>query len=419
MRVALGVTGGISAYKAAELVRELQQRGLDVQVILTAHGQEFIRPLTFAALTGKKVITGMFGDGGTGAEAGFAPNIESAIEHIAVAQSIDLLVIAPATGNCLGKLANGVADDFLTTLYLATKAPVVVAPAMNVNMWEHRATRENVEKLRSRGVRIVEPDAGYLACGMTGPGRLASVEAILDAVLETLGMRPDLRNEVVLVTAGPTREAIDPVRFISNRSSGKMGYAVAEAAYRRGAHTVLVSGPTALKPPEGVEHVAVTSSAEMRDAVLARFSEATVVVKAAAVADYRPQKEAAQKIRSKSRELSLTLEPTEDILAEIAGKKGSRIIVGFAAETPSGTDDLRKSAKSKLEAKHLDLLVANDVTLEGSGFDSEYNTVLLLSRNGLERQLPRLPKIAVANEILNEVVSLRTLCHARQDNERF
>ncbi|MBF8305234.1 MAG: Phosphopantothenoylcysteine decarboxylase / Phosphopantothenate-cysteine ligase [Acidobacteria bacterium] len=397
MKIALGVTGGISAYKAAEVVRELQQRGLEVQVILTTHGQEFIRPLTFAALTGQKVITDMFGSEQQEA------NVESAIEHIAVAQTIDLLLIAPATANCLGKLANGVADDFLTTLYLATKAPVVLAPAMNVNMWEHAATRENVERLRGRGVRIVEPEAGYLACGMTGPGRLAAVEAIVDAALDALGIRQDLKKEVVLVTAGPTREAIDPVRYLSNRSSGKMGYAVAEAAFRRGARTILVSGPTALRPPEGVEHLAVTSSAEMRDAVLARLPDASVVVKAAAVADYRPQKAAAQKIRSKAKEIFLALEPTEDILAEIAPRKGNRIVVGFAAET----EDLRAHAQAKLESKRLDLIVANDVTLEGNGFDSDYNTVLLLSRNGLERQLPRLRKIDVANEILNEVVSLR------------
>ncbi|MGH9783248.1 MAG: bifunctional phosphopantothenoylcysteine decarboxylase/phosphopantothenate--cysteine ligase CoaBC [Terriglobia bacterium] len=401
MKIALGVTGGISAYKAAEVARELQQRGLEVQVILTAHGQEFIRPLTFAALTGQKVITGMFG--AEQQEANPETILESAIEHIAVAQAIDLLLIAPATANCLGKLANGVADDFLTTLYLATKAPVVLAPAMNVNMWEHPATRENVERLRGRGVRFVEPEAGYLACGMTGPGRLAAVEAIVDAALDVLGIRQDLKNEVVLVTAGPTREAIDPVRYLSNRSSGKMGYAVAEAALRRGARTILVSGPTALRPPEGVEHVAVTSGAEMRDAVLTRLSDASVVVKAAAVADYRPQKQAAQKIRSKAKEISLALEPTEDILAEITPRKGNRIVVGFAAET----ENLRTNARTKLESKRLDLIVANDVTLEGSGFDSDYNTVLLLGRNGLDRQLPRLRKIDVANEILNEVISLR------------
>lgn len=401
MKVALGVTGGIAAYKAAEVVRELQRHGIEVQVILTAHGQEFVRPLTFAALTGKKVITGMFGSGER--ESRQEANIESAIEHIAVAQSIDLLLVAPATAHCLGKFANGVADDFLTTTYLATQAAVVVAPAMNVNMWKHPATLENVERLRQRGVRIVEPDAGYLACGMTGPGRLASVEAIVDAAREALGIRQDLKDEVVLVTAGPTREAMDPVRYISNRSSGKMGYAVAEAAVRRGAHTVLVSGPTALQPPAGAEHIAVTSGAEMREAVLARFPEATVIVKAAAVADYRPQAQSAQKVRSKARELSITLVPTDDILAEIAKRKDGRILVGFAAET----EELRSHARDKLAAKRLDLIVANDVTLENSGFDSDYNTVLILGRNGLERQLPRLRKSDVANEILNEVVTLR------------
>ena len=398
MKVALGVTGGISAYKAAEVARELQQRGLEVQVILTAHGQEFIRPLTFAALTGQKVITDMFGSGPQEA------NVESAIEHIAVAQSIDLLVIAPATANCLAKLANGVADDFLTTLYLATTAPVVVAPAMNVNMWEHPATRENLERLRGRGVHVVEPEAGYLACGMTGPGRLASVESIVAKALDVLGLRQDLKSEVVLVTAGPTREAIDPVRYISNRSSGKMGYAVAEAAFRRGARAVLVSGPTALRPPDGVERVPVTSGAEMRAAVLERLAEATVVVKTAAVADYRPQKPASQKIRRTAREFSLALEPTEDILAEVIRRKGERIVVGFAAET----EDLLTNARAKLNAKQLDLVVANDVSQEGSGFDSDYNTVLILGRNGLERRLPRLRKIEVAHEILDEVVSLRS-----------
>jgi phosphopantothenoylcysteine decarboxylase/phosphopantothenate--cysteine ligase len=397
MKVALGVTGGIAAYKAAELVRELQERRLEVQVILTAHGQEFVRPLTFAALTGKKVITRMFGTEDQEA------NVESAIEHIAVAQSIDLLLVAPATADSLAKLANGIADDFLTTLALATKAPVVVAPAMNVNMWEHAATRENVERLRQRGVSIVEPDAGYLACGMTGPGRLASNDAIVSRVLEVLGLREDLKQEVVLVTAGPTRESLDPVRYLSNRSSGKMGYAVAEAAHRRGARTVLVSGPTALKSPDGVELIPVTTAEEMRQAVLGRWPAATVLVKAAAVADFRPRQRVPQKIRKTGQELTLTLEPTEDILSEVAKKKGMRIVVGFAAET----DDLVAHAQDKLRSKNLDLIVANDVSGDDTAFDSDYNTVTILGRDGMKRPLPRLRKFDVAQEILNEVVRLR------------
>lgn len=398
MKVAVGVTGGISAYKVAELVRELQQKGLEVQVIMTAHAQEFVRPLTFAALTGQKVITQMFGSQQQEA------NVESAIEHIAVAQSIDLLVVAPATADVLAKMAQGIADDFLTTLYLATRAPVVVAPAMNVNMWEHPATQENLDRLRQRGVRIVEPDSGYLACGMMGPGRLASTSAIVERVAEVLGLRQDLKNEVVLVTAGPTREAIDPVRYISNRSSGKMGYAVAEAVQRRGARTLLVSGPTALRPPEGVELIPVTTAAEMRAAVLERLPEATVVIKAAAVADFRPQQRAPQKIRKTNKTFPLLLEPTADILSEIVRQKGDRIVVGFAAET----ENLAASARAKLKAKHLDLIAANDVSQAESGIDSDYNTVTILGRNGLERHLPRLNKIEVANEILNEVVNLRS-----------
>ncbi|MBI2817587.1 MAG: bifunctional phosphopantothenoylcysteine decarboxylase/phosphopantothenate--cysteine ligase CoaBC [Acidobacteria bacterium] len=398
MKVALGVSGGISAYKAAELVRELQQKGLDVQVIMTAHAQEFVRPLTFAALTGQKVITSMFGSGQQEA------NVESAIEHIAVAQTIDALVIAPATADILAKMANGVADDFLTTAYLATKAPVVVAPAMNVNMWEHPMTRENVERLRKRGVAVVEPEAGYLACGMTGPGRLAAVEAIAACVLDVLGIRQDLKNEVVLVTAGPTREEIDPVRYISNHSSGKMGYAIAEAAQRRGARTVLVSGPTDLRCPEGVEVIPVSTVAQMRSAVLERLPESTIIIKAAAPADYRPQRRAAQKIKKGAKELSLALEPTEDILCEVAQRKGDRTVVGFAAET----ENVVASARSKLASKQLDLVVANDVTSNGGVFGSEYNTVTIVGRNGLERHLPHMKKSEVANEILNEVVKFRS-----------
>jgi phosphopantothenoylcysteine decarboxylase/phosphopantothenate--cysteine ligase len=365
---------------------------------MTEHAQEFVRPLTFAALTGEKVITRMFGSEHEQA------NVESAIEHIAVAQSIDALVVAPATADCIAKFANGLADDFLTTLYLATKAPIVVAPAMNVNMWEHPATKENIERLRARAVRIVEPDAGYLACGMTGPGRLAANDAIVSATLQALGLSEDLKGEVVLVTAGPTREPIDPVRYLSNRSSGKMGYAIAQASQRRGARTVLVSGPTALPAPEGVEFIPVTTAAEMRQGVLAHWPEATVAIKAAAVADFRPRREAAQKIRKASGILTMELEPTQDILAELGSDKGNRILVGFAAET----EGMLASARGKLDSKQLDLIVANDVSDPTIGFDSDYNTVTILGKDGTERPLPRLQKNEVANEILNEVVLIRS-----------
>ena len=263
MKIALGVCGGIAAYKAAEIVRLLQDRGVRVQVVMTNSAQEFVRPLTFAALSGEKVITGMFSG-----DAGSEPNIDSAVEHIAVAQSIDALLVAPATADVLAKFAQGVASDFLSTLYLATTAPVVVAPAMNVNMWEHPATQQNIEILRQRGVKVVEPGSGYLACGMTGPGRLAENEAIVAATLEALGSSQDLAGETVLITAGPTREKIDPVRYLTNRSSGRMGYAIAEAALRRGARVILVTGPTSLKPPSSAEVVAVQSAEEMKDAVL-------------------------------------------------------------------------------------------------------------------------------------------------------
>lgn len=414
MKVGVGVAGGIAAYKAAEVVRELQQRGLEVQVIMTAHAQEFVRPLTFAALSGKKVITGMFG------ETGGAPNLESAVEHIAVAQSIDLLLVAPATADILAKFAHGLADDFLTTTYLATKAPVVVVPAMNVNMWEHPATRENVARLRQRGVHIVEPESGYLACGMTGPGRLASTDAIIARVMDVLASNVgnadrvsasahDLAGEVVLVTAGPTREAIDPVRYLSNRSSGKMGYAIAEAARNRGARVVLVSGPTNLPAPEGVETVRVSSVAEMRAAVLDRFEQATIVIKAAAPADFRLRQQATQKIHKSGDGLTLTLEPTEDILRELGQRKGGRVLVGFAAET----EDLIGSAGRKLQAKNLDLIVGNDVSGTETGFDSDFNSVIILGAGGFQRELTRLPKTEVAAEILNEIVRLRSRAHAR------
>ena len=398
MKIALGVSGGVAAYKAAELVRRLQQEKLDVQVVMTRSAKEFIAPLTFAALTGQKVITEMFGG-----EAGEPANVESAIEHIAVAQRIDLLVVAPATANVLAKLARGIADDFLSTLYLATTAPVVVAPAMNVNMWEHPATQENLEILRARGVRVVDPDEGYLACGMTGAGRLASVEAIARTVCDVLGIRHDFDGETVLVTAGPTCEELDPVRYLTNRSSGKMGYALADAAQRRGARVILISGPTALTPPAGVECIQVRTAEEMHRAVLERAPECSVVIKAAAVSDYRPVVHHAKKIKRGAGRLTLELEPTPDILADLAREKGDRILVGFAAET----DRLAEHAREKLAAKRADLIVANDVTQEGAGFDQDTNVVSLFARDGREVSFPRMKKFAVANRVLDEVLILR------------
>lgn len=400
MRITLGVTGGVAAYKAAELTRRLQQEGFAVQVVMTRSAREFITPLTFAAITGQKVITDLFGD-----SAGSPANVESAIEHIAVAQRTDLLLIAPATADILAKIARGIADDFLTTLYLATTAPMVVAPAMNVNMWQHAATRENVEVLRARGVKVVEPDEGYLACGMTGPGRLAGIEAIVAAVHETLHILRNLEGETVLVTAGPTCEDFDPVRFLTNRSSGKMGYAVAEAAAQRGARVILVSGPTSLDAPDGVERVQVRTAEEMHRAVLEHFPSCSIAILAAAVADHRPVEKRAVKMKRSKTPSTISLEPTADILADIARMKGERILVGFAAET----DHVAENARKKLAAKNADLIVANDVTAEGAGFDTDTNIVTLFSRDNREQALPRLLKAEVARRILDEVLRLRSL----------
>ena len=396
MKVALGVCGGIAAYKAAELVRLLQDRGVRVQVIMTRAAQEFVRPLTFAALSGEKVITDLFG---SGAE---QPNIDSAVEHIAVAQSIDALVVAPATADTLAKFANGLADDFLSTLFLATKAPVVVAPAMNVNMWENEATQKNIATLKQRGVRVVEPDAGYLACGMTGPGRLAANEAIVTAALEALGATQDLAGETVLVTAGPTREYVDPVRYISNRSSGKMGYALAEAALRRGAHVILVTGPVGLKAPGAAEVVKVETAEQMRDAVMGNLKRATIAIKTAAVADYRPKQAAAEKIKRKG-PLTMEFEPTADILAEIARVRRDQLLVGFAAET----SNVLAHAKDKLERKQLDMIVANDVSKTAIGFDSDRNAVTILTRDGQVIEVAETTKWEVAHRVLDEVVALQ------------
>ena len=403
MRVALGVTGGVAAYKAAELVRRLQQEKLDVQVVMTRAACEFITPLTFAALTGQKVITSMFGADSAAA----APNVESAIEHIAVAQRIDLLLIAPATADILAKLAHGIADDFLTTLYLATKAPVIVAPAMNVNMWEHPATQQNVATLRARGVRVVDPSEGYLACGMTGAGRLAPLEAIAAAACEVLGLKHDFANQTVLITAGPTQESIDPARYISNRSSGKMGYALADAAQRRGAHVVLVSGPTDLPAPEGVDWVPVRTAAEMYAAVLEHAPSANIVIKAAAVSDYRVAEPAASKMKRESGRVTLELEPTADILAELAAgtsaERDAQVLIGFAAET----DRIAEHAREKLARKGADIIVANDITQKDAGFDTDTNIVTLFFRDGREVALPKMSKFDVANQILDRAIDLR------------
>jgi phosphopantothenoylcysteine decarboxylase/phosphopantothenate--cysteine ligase len=396
MKVALGICGGIAGYKAAEIVRLLQERGIRIQVIMTDSAQEFVRPLTFAALSGEKVITGMFS-----AEAGSEANIDSAIEHIAVAQSIDALLVAPATADVLAKFAQGIANDFLSTLYLATSAPVVVAPAMNVNMWEHPATRANLETLRKRGVQIVEPGSGYLACGMTGPGRLAENEAIVAAVLEALGAAQDLAGETVLVTAGPTREKIDAVRYLTNRSSGRMGYGLAEAAARRGARVILISGPTAIKPPEAAELLWVESAAQMRDAVLRKLPESSIVIKTAAVADYAVRNPAEHKIK-RGGGMTLELEPTGDILAEVARQKTSQLVIGFAAETQNMIENARK----KLSAKSLDAIVVNDVSREGIGFDSERNAVTIITRSETI-EIPEMTKWEVAQRVLDWAVRLR------------
>lgn len=396
MKIALGVTGGIAAYKAAEIVRLLQDRGIRVQVIMTRAAQEFVRPLTFAAISGEKVITSMFAPDGE-----HAANIESAIEHIAVAQSIDALLVAPATADVLAHFAQGIASDFLTTLYLATTAPVVVAPAMNVNMWNHPATQANLEILRKRGVKIVEPDSGYLACGMVGAGRLAENEAVVAAVLEALGAAQDLVGETVLVTAGPTREKIDPARYLTNRSSGRMGYAVAEAALRRGARVLLVSGPTSLTPPGAAEVTRVESAEQMRDAVVKLLPEATIVIKTAAVSDYRAKSVAPQKLKRKG-PITLELEPTPDILKEIAARKQSQIIVGFAAET----ENVLENARQKLAAKQLDAIVVNDVSREGIGFDSDRNEVTIITHDEVI-EVPETTKWEVAQRVLDQVVHIR------------
>jgi phosphopantothenoylcysteine decarboxylase/phosphopantothenate--cysteine ligase len=401
MKVTVGVSGGVAAYKAAELVRALQAKALDVHVVMTKSATRFVQPLTFAALTGHKVITGLWGTGQA------EPNLDSAIEHIAEAQSTELLVVAPATADLLARFAHGLANDFLTTLYLAIPAPVVVAPAMNSEMWAHPATQANLRILADRHVCVVPPGVGDLACGMVGPGRLAEIELIVKAVLEQLDRRVspprrDLATDTIMITAGGTREAIDPVRYLGNRSSGKMGYALAEAAVARGARVILISGISPLTPPPGVEFVQVTSSDEMRTAVLDRLSQTTIVIKAAAVSDYRPKAPAAQKIKRRET-LQLELEPTADILAEVAAIRApGTLVVGFAAET----EDHLRHGRDKLLRKGADALVLNDVGRPGVGFDSDRNAATFLTQQ-TAIELPEMSKRDLADRILDEIRGLR------------
>ena len=419
-KVTVGVCGGIAAYKSVELVRLLQDAGYDPHVVMTRAAEEFVRPLTFAAISGHKVITTLWGE-----DAGVVrEGEESSIEHIHEAQTTKLLIVAPATADTLAKFAHGLADDFLSTMFLATTAPVIVAPAMNVKMWEHPAVRTNVETLRKRGVKVIEPGSGYLACGMVGGGRLAEPATIAAAVAETLRgadagedvvgtgafgslateQQQDFAEETVLVTAGGTREAIDPVRFIGNRSSGRMGYAVAEAALRRGARVILITAPTGLTCPAGVEVMQVVSSEEMSAAVMRRLREATIVVMAAAVSDYRVRSVAAQKIKRESaRAVLLELEATEDILRKVVAERlVGTIVVGFAAET----ENAAANGRGKLASKGVDAIVVNDVSVEGIGFDAEENAGSFLTKSGAV-ELPLMSKAAMADRILDEVAKLR------------
>jgi len=392
-KVLVGVCGGIAAYKSAELVRELQRRGAEVRVIMTRSAQEFIQPLTFASLTGHKVFTSLWD----------SPSEASVIEHIAQAQWADVLVIAPATANTLAKLSHGIADDFLSASYLATDAKVVLAPAMNVNMWNHPATRANISALEQRGHRIVEPESGFLACGMTGDGRLADIEIIVREVFEQVNQRQDLRGETVLVTAGGTREPIDPVRFLGNRSSGRMGYAVAAAAERRGARVILVSAPTALAPPPRCELLPVETAEDMHAAVLYRLPEATIVVKAAAVADFRARHVAADKLHRDAPRV-IELEPTEDITRSVAEHKGpGTLLIAFAAEM--GFDIAR--AREKLLRKGADAIVLNDISANGIGFDSDRNAAIFLTQES-EVHLAESSKSEIASQILDQVSTLRS-----------
>ncbi len=404
MRVVLGVGGGIAAYKAAELVRALQSRGHEVQVVMTHAAREFVQPLTFATLSGRKVITDLF--------ASESPDetLSSAVEHISVAQDNDVLLVAPATANLISKFAHGLADDFLSTLYLAFRGKVALAPAMNTQMWEHPATQENLRELRRRGCAVIDPDEGWLACGVTGAGRLPEPVKIAEFVDSWARVKQDLTGESFLITAGPTQEPIDPVRFISNRSSGKMGYAIAEAAERRGAQVVLVSGPVNIPAPPRVEVVPVRTAREMRQAVLNHLENASIIVKSAAVADYHVTEVPRQKLKKTATRLSLELDPTPDILAEVGERKGDRLLIGFAAET----QNLIEEARRKLISKRCDMVVANLVGREGLGFESDNNEVEMVTRAGQTVHAGPASKVEIASQILDQIATLRLSLRAAE-----
>ncbi|MBI4391217.1 MAG: bifunctional phosphopantothenoylcysteine decarboxylase/phosphopantothenate--cysteine ligase CoaBC [candidate division NC10 bacterium] len=397
-RILLGVSGSIAAYKAVELLRELIRRGAEVRCAMTGGAGRFVAPLTFQTLSRKPVLTDLY-----------AQEEGGQIAHIAAAEGADLLVVAPATANTLARFAHGLADDFLTNLYLATRCPVLVAPAMDAEMWRHAATQANVATLRQRGVHFVGPASGELASGLTGPGRLAEPAEIAAAVEAILGRARDLAGRYLLMTAGPTYEPLDPIRFVGNRSSGRMGFALAEAAAARGARVTLVTGPTHLAPPAGVECVRVETTQEMYEAVLARAAEADAVIKAAAPADYRPSTVAPAKIKKGREVLSMELTPTPDILGELGRRKGAAVLVGFAAET----EDLVANAREKLRKKNLDLVVANEVGAQGAGFGTETNRVTLIGADGDVESLPLLSKREVAHRVLDRVARLLAARPAR------
>jgi phosphopantothenoylcysteine decarboxylase/phosphopantothenate--cysteine ligase len=395
----LGVTGSIAAYKAVYLLRELTRAGAGVTVVVTAHAREFVAPLTFRTLSGRPVLSDLFD-----------PQEPAAVEHVALAERTELILIAPATAHALARAALGLADDFLGTLLLAARGPILFAPAMDGGMWTHPTVQAHVGTLRARGATVLEPGSGDLASGLTGPGRFPEVGDIVETATRLLWSKRDLVGDHVLVTAGPTREPIDPVRFVSNRSSGRMGYAVATQAARRGAQVTLVTGPTGLRPPLGARVIPVETAEEMREAVLHAAPAATIVIKAAAVADYRVAQPAVQKIRSKQPALTLHLVPNPDILRELGQLRGARFLVGFAAETA----DVPDRARAKLETKGVDLMVANDVSRQDIGFDAEENEVVLLDRWGGTVTVPRMPKSAVADAILDRVQAIRRAVPAAQ-----